>query len=134
MDVQWHIHKGSPKIPILSQINPIPCTDTYFFRVHSNIVLPSTSRHYHQGPDFDDMSSFFPCEIDDATQYINLGYEAQAQKIVIFWCIFRHFVLFFSFRPFFVILASLFCHIFKVYYILKSFFVLLHFAVIYSSF
>ena len=29
-----------------------------------------------QGQDFDDMSSFFPCEIDDAIQYINLGYGA----------------------------------------------------------
>ena len=38
---------------------------------------------YNQGPDFDDMSSFFPCEIDNAIQYINLGYEAQAPKIVI---------------------------------------------------
>ena len=37
-----------------------------------------------QGPDFDDMSSFFPCEIDDAIQYINLGYRTQAPKIVIF--------------------------------------------------
>ena len=33
--------------------------------------------------DFDDMSSFFLCEIDDAIQYINLGYGAQAPKIVI---------------------------------------------------
>jgi hypothetical protein len=38
--------------------------------------------HKH-GPDFDDMSSFFPCEIEDAIQYINLGYGAQAPKIVI---------------------------------------------------
>ena len=38
---------------------------------------------YGQGPDFDDMSSFFPCEIDDAIQDINLGYGAQASKIVI---------------------------------------------------
>ena len=30
---------------------------------------------YEQVPDFDDMSSFFPCERDDAIQYINLGYE-----------------------------------------------------------
>jgi hypothetical protein len=30
----------------------------------------------YQGPDFDDMSSFFPYEIDDAIQYINLGYGA----------------------------------------------------------
>ena len=36
-----------------------------------------------QGPDFDDMSFIFPCEIDDAIQYINLGYGAQAPKIVI---------------------------------------------------
>ena len=27
----------------------------------------------NQSPDFDDMSSFFPCEIGDAIQYINLG-------------------------------------------------------------
>ena len=32
----------------------------------------------NQGPDFDEMSSFFPCEINDAIQYINLGYETQA--------------------------------------------------------
>ena len=35
----------------------------------------------NQGLDFYDMSSFFPCEIDDAVQYINLGYGAQAPKI-----------------------------------------------------
>ena len=39
---------------------------------------------YEQGLDFEDMSSFFPCEIDDAIQYINLGYGAQAPKIVFF--------------------------------------------------
>ena len=37
----------------------------------------------HQGPDFDDKSAFFPCEIDDAIQCINLGYGAQVPKIVI---------------------------------------------------
>ena len=36
-----------------------------------------------QGPNFDDMSSFFPCEIDDVIQNINLGYGEQAPKIVI---------------------------------------------------
>jgi hypothetical protein len=36
-----------------------------------------------QALDFDDMCSFFSCEIDDAIQYINLGYGAQAPKIVI---------------------------------------------------
>ena len=36
-----------------------------------------------QDPDIDNMSSFFPCEIDDAIQYINLGYGVEAPKIVI---------------------------------------------------
>ena len=35
---------SSPIIPILSRINPIPHIDSYFFKVHSNIVLPSTPR------------------------------------------------------------------------------------------
>ena len=39
-EVQWPIHKGSPIIPILSRINPIPRIDTYLFKVHSNILLP----------------------------------------------------------------------------------------------
>ena len=37
----------------------------------------------YQGPDFDDISSFFPCEIDYAIKCINLGYGAQAPKIFI---------------------------------------------------
>ena len=44
-----------------------------------NIWVPYAMKivsNYH-GPDFDYMPSFFPCEIDDATQYINLGYGAQ---------------------------------------------------------
>ena len=48
-EVQCHIHKGSPVIPILSRINSIPHIDTYLFKVHSNIVLPSTPRP-HQRP------------------------------------------------------------------------------------
>ena len=36
--------KGSPIIPILSRINPISRIDTYLFKVHSNIILPSTPR------------------------------------------------------------------------------------------
>ena len=51
----------------------------------------------NQGPDFDNMSSFFPCEIDDAIQYINLGYGAQAPKIVASWCIFSSFCVVFKF-------------------------------------
>ena len=40
-EVQCRIHKGSLIIPILSRINPIPRIDTYLFKVHSNIILPS---------------------------------------------------------------------------------------------
>ena len=47
-------HKGSPEIPILSQINPITRIDTYLFKVHSNIVLPSPRppqrSHYFRCP------------------------------------------------------------------------------------
>ena len=28
--------------PILSQINPIPRSNTYFLKIHSNIVVPTT--------------------------------------------------------------------------------------------
>ena len=38
---------------------------------------------HKQGSDFDDMSSFFTCEIDEAIQYINILYGAQAPKIII---------------------------------------------------
>ena len=47
------------------------------------MYLPNFAIIYHQDPDFDDMSSFFPCEIDNAIQYINFRYGAQAPKIVI---------------------------------------------------
>ena len=45
--------------------------------------IPGSLKLYgdNQGPNFDDMSSFFPCEIDEAIQYINLGYGAHAPKI-----------------------------------------------------
>jgi hypothetical protein len=36
--------QGLPIIPILSRINPVPPINTYFFKIHSNIVLPSMVR------------------------------------------------------------------------------------------
>jgi hypothetical protein len=54
-----------------------------------------------QGPGFDNMSSFFPCEIDDEIQYINLEYRSQVPKIVINSAFCRHFVLFLSFSSFY---------------------------------
>jgi hypothetical protein len=41
-EVQCCINKGFPIIPILGRINPTPRIDTYFFKIYSNIVLPST--------------------------------------------------------------------------------------------
>jgi len=57
-----------------------------FYRGVKNLYctnILSMQKIYAQGPDFDDMSSFFLCEIDDVIQYINLGYGAQAPKLVI---------------------------------------------------
>ena len=50
LEVQLCILKGSPIIPILSRINPIPQIDTYLFKVHSNIVLPSIWKHSYLPP------------------------------------------------------------------------------------
>ena len=38
----FETHNNSPVIPILRRMNPIPRIDTHFFKIHSNIVLPST--------------------------------------------------------------------------------------------
>ena len=38
LEVQCRLHKGSPIIPILNRIYPIPLIDTYLFKVHFNIV------------------------------------------------------------------------------------------------
>ena len=43
-EVQCLIQKGPPIIPILSRVNPIPRIDTYSFKIHFNIVLPSMPR------------------------------------------------------------------------------------------
>ena len=42
-EVQCRILKGPPITLILSQVNPISRTDTYFFKIHSNIALRSTA-------------------------------------------------------------------------------------------
>ena len=38
--MECRIHKGSPVIPILIRINPIPRIDTCLFKIHYNMVLP----------------------------------------------------------------------------------------------
>ena len=41
MEVEGHIHKDFPVIPILIRINPISHVDIHFSKTHDNIVLPS---------------------------------------------------------------------------------------------
>ena len=53
----------------------------------ASVTSVANDKDDNQGPDFYDMSSFFPCERDGVIQYINLGYGAQPPKIVILYCI-----------------------------------------------
>ena len=61
--------------------NALSNVTIYNHNSHNNCL--TTGYIHYLGPDFDDMSSFFLFEIDDAIQYINLEYGAQAPKIVI---------------------------------------------------
>jgi hypothetical protein len=42
------------------------------FKTNAELLVNLTEDSDKQDPDFYDMSTFFPCEIDDAIQYINL--------------------------------------------------------------
>ena len=60
-------------------------------------IIQCQLKSNYQGPDFDDKSPFFPSEIDDVIQYINLGYWVQAPKIINLQCIFSSFCIVFKF-------------------------------------
>ena len=51
--------------------------------LHTVYTTDRLDKCNHQGSEFDGMSFFFPCEIDDAIEHINLGYAAQAPNIAI---------------------------------------------------
>jgi len=40
--VRYRVHMSPTRVPILAQTNPVHSLQTYFFHIHSGIILPST--------------------------------------------------------------------------------------------
>ena len=82
--VQYHIHKCTPPVPILSQLNPVHSPTSYFLKIHLNIILPSTPgspkwslslRFPHQNPVYASPlphTRYMPCPSHSSRFYHNV--------------------------------------------------------------
>ena len=61
-------------IPILSHINPIPPTDTYLFKIHSNMVLQSMPRPSQKS---------LPCRLTNSMTYETRSFNAAFTYILL---------------------------------------------------
>ena len=97
-EIKCRIHKGSPVIPILSRINPIPRTDAYFLKIHFNIVVPPTLKPWKRyiSGSFTWAVFFLNCDsttwITKTTTFFHSPFSSQWIRLFIFETYFKHLI------------------------------------------